>query len=389
MSAFPTFQRVPLDVLREIALHTLPMYPYPSLKQAPLSLGRVSSASRAAVLSSPQIWKMLYLRVRDEDNFSRCATLMKEWFQRVGALPLSFFLDLKFDIAEEKKDLLKFVSEVSRIMPKLCHFGVKAQYTINILHFLPGLESELPQLARIDLLSRYVTDYPEDLDPEDDFMIPLVSGAESSSPDGPELQEVVIARRFVPITSAVEGDVPPWSQLTAILLDDGIPLEYWIELMDCCPKLRDCSMFVYFSGDDEDEEFDLDDLIEARSLEPEEFTLTVLENLNLGVAYNYPPFLNLLSLFKLPALRNLRIYHDDASTEFPDPAGNPTLRNLRSLTLNAHWINHPDMVGYALDILRETVNLEELRFEIVTYDFISVFAAMSYKQPIILPRLKT
>ena len=371
-AVFSPIRHVPLDLLHEIVFHCLPVHPtIQSASPVISSLSQVSSTWRTAVLSSPRLWSRLFVTIRDEDSLDHCAQMVTRWFQRARSVPLSFFLNIDFEAFDEDIARIRpFLVDLSSVMPKVQHFGLHAQLTTELLYSFVDLDWKFPQLKKLDLFSHAEIDQ---IDPVA-YSVPLFQTA-------PNLVQVAIQNT---ITSSPDlQHILPWSQLTDINVAYSISISRWIEIMRMCPKMR--VLEVFFGRED------------VRPLSLDSYfpkgIHSSLERLYLDILNGGLPFLKLLSLVNLPALRTLHVlYHSEPPLEFPRPQGNSMLANLREFSFSAMRLKFPrEHSTYLIEILREMVNLEELELQQVTEDFIPLYEAISFKRPekAMLPRLNT
>lgn len=366
-------QRIPLDVLQRIIVDSLPVHPtIQSATPVISTLTRVSSTWRAAVLLSPRLWSTLFVTVYVDDDLNKCAKVVTQWFQRARSAPLSFFLNIRFSAQHDDIARIRtFLIDLSSIMPKVYHFGFHARLTESLLCSFADLEWKLPRLKKLDLFSHANFDKRNPVA----FSSPVFHNA-------PNLVQVAIQNS---ITSACDiQHVLPWSQLTRISVAYCISISRWIEIMNMCPMMRQCDIVLGRSD-------------EATSSSPNSYlpngTSHNLKHLDFAVKGGVP-FLEPLSLYNLPSLKNLYVLYNSEPTPgpIPTPQGISALTNLREFSFNrgSAKIYH-EYITYLVEVLREMVNLETLLLQQTTKDFIPLYNAISFKSPgePILPQLRS
>jgi hypothetical protein len=360
--------QIPLDILHEILLSCLPLYPtIRSGNDVISSLSRVSSTWRAAVFSSPRLWSRLLVTLHKHDDLRHCVQMVTQWFERSPTLPLSFFLNIDFEADDE--DIARihtFLVDLSSVMLRVRHFALHSRLTTELLRSFVNLEWELPQLKMLDLFSH---DHLDEVNAVT-FSVPLFH-------DASNLVEVAIGNA---ITWATEIDhILPWSQLTHIRFIYETSMSRWIELMNMCPLLRQCEVKI-------DNDF-------CNPSCPPNGIHRTLERLLLIFSDGSIPFLKLLSLYHLPALRMVLVQYDtEPLFDFPCPQGISALANLQIFSFNTGKKKFQRKhIKYLAEILREMVNLNELELQQTTEDFVPLYQALSFGRPeeAILPQLGT
>lgn len=370
-------RRLPFELLREIARHTMPTHPKPCKNQAPLSLCGVSSAWKSAVLSSTDLWSTLYMSVKEPCRLLYFTDTILEWCGRAKEKPLTLYM--YFTFIEHDTAFLTLPSNLSSLAPvisRVRHLGLGAGMIDDFLPYLVDTHWDLDHLESLYLTSFSGEGY---IDGELDEVIP---GFELFN-QAPNLQKVTIGNEFVTLPGALR--LLPWSRITSLTLTEWILVDVWVEVLEFCPQMRTGDFVVRQFGNE-----DLDDFRYGQHVHEH------LEDLTFETHGVDASVLDILSIFKFPMLHCLDLRNEDNSEACILPKSSNTFRNLaniRSLVVDEEWDSD---TGWRVltDFLRKCSNLENLTLTTVSQKFSSpklspLFTAMSLdlRSPKFLPNL--
>ncbi|KAJ7359294.1 hypothetical protein DFH08DRAFT_769191 [Mycena albidolilacea] len=132
-------RRLPVDILREIFVACLPVdrNAVMSAQEAPLLLGRICSAWRSIVLTTPRLWASLhasfdYIAAKSQRKFA-----VAEWLGRSAACPISLSLS---DLGWDNGSL-----DISELLKSLIDFGNRWRH----VEFIGLSTARASELARI------------------------------------------------------------------------------------------------------------------------------------------------------------------------------------------------------------------------------------------------
>ncbi|KAJ7171023.1 hypothetical protein C8R46DRAFT_1087516 [Mycena filopes] len=252
---------LPTEIVSEIFLHFLPVYPacppfYGTL--SPTNLTRICRTWRAVALATPALWRAIQF-----DDSVNSAQQIDVWLSMARSCPIAVQANASEGRLEET---------MAVIAPHRLRWEYLKLYC-SILSRQPllELESPMPLLRHLDLAC---------YDDDPDFSGPIVLGA------APLLHSVILH------DTTVEKFVLPWLQLTSLTLSSIWPFESR-QILRQTPHLVHCNLALYISTD---------------SLGPD-LTLLHLESLVLdeedpvGVGDR----MEFLNTFILPALRTLQV----------------------------------------------------------------------------------
>ncbi|KAJ3502304.1 hypothetical protein NLJ89_g8950 [Agrocybe chaxingu] len=207
-------RRVPPDILREIARHALPLHPYPSLTESPLSLSHVSSAWRKAVLSSAVLWDILvlYFKEADSRSFKRADRMAKEWFSRAKARHLTLFVKADFDSEDDPSAPRTFRRFLSNLSARVHHVAFCASRVDDLLSTLIDGTLSWPNLKTLEFIEKQWLNWPEGHEPP-----PLLSTFQTAQ----SLRRVRINYEFGPGTSAEHHNCDPAVFVAMTVTDSG------------------------------------------------------------------------------------------------------------------------------------------------------------------------
>ncbi|KAJ6498453.1 hypothetical protein C8R47DRAFT_307055 [Mycena vitilis] len=248
---------VPNELISEIFLHVLPVYPLaPPLAgpSSPTALSHICRRWRQIALATPALRRAITLHGHENPSPQRTET----WLNRSGLCPLSISVT---DFGTHSETLAPFVSHCSRWEHASLHIHPSQFATIDVP--LPLLRNLLLHLIPDDALST------------------------TTFPHAPLLRSVVLDDH------TVGNIILPWAQLTSLTLHSVFPSE-------CTPILQQAPNLVYCKLD----------LIHGDDHLPEpDIALPRLESLSLVEGLD--PVTGYLETFIVPALRNLEIHISD------------------------------------------------------------------------------
>ncbi|KAJ6578888.1 hypothetical protein DFH09DRAFT_349360 [Mycena vulgaris] len=102
-------RRMPLDIVQEIFVASLPDNPGMTEADAPLLLCHICRAWRSLALSTPRLWQSLNIVVPSYDRMSSMTNAAKTWLSRSGVLPLSISI-------ATTNDRIAFESDMSMLL---------------------------------------------------------------------------------------------------------------------------------------------------------------------------------------------------------------------------------------------------------------------------------
>jgi len=370
----PCFQELPQDIIREIASYSLPEFPWPTSLRPPLSLCHLSSAWRHTVQSSPEFWSTLFVRTPNDGNHPRLLNQIIEWFRRAKNRPLSFFLSLEFYGPDggklERSQYEIFLVQLSPIVARTRHLGLSSKNMEILLEYLSStsLQWNVDVLDSFDIASNWLDG------------IPPSSLARQSTPivdlfkDARRLRHVSIHGYFFNDNILHRKLVFPLSNLTTIVIGELLDDVDWDYLIQTCPRVRYCDVFLNMSSFDPPRSY-------GRLSRPD------LQILRLGAVHRHYGLVTQIESLELPSLHTLHLYEQfiDALLMSPQAFDFQHFHCLRSLILSCGWV---DGVDGMIQLFQRTVNVEELTL-LASYKIPnSLFQAISYTATNrILPRL--
>ncbi|KAJ7834603.1 hypothetical protein B0H13DRAFT_222010 [Mycena leptocephala] len=253
---------LPNEIVSEIFIHFLPIYPFcPPLTGilSPNLLTQICRRWREIALATPGLWRGIVVSDANPIPFARQAHMCDIWLRRSHRCPLSIqFTDSKDG---------KFTVPLKLIEAAGTHRERWEHLKLHLVQpHLPAIEGPMPLLRYLDLEFYYPTDS-------------LV------------FTKVPLLRTAVLDVVAASHVILPWPQLTSLTLR-------YVYLSECVPILRQtssllyCQLELFFVPEEDQHETDI--------------ALPCLESLAFIDAYNTPvtPYPNILIV---PALRRLEI----------------------------------------------------------------------------------
>ncbi|KAF9535051.1 hypothetical protein CPB83DRAFT_843391 [Crepidotus variabilis] len=358
-------RRIPFDIIHEIASHTLPYHPNPCIKQSPLNISQTSSVWRAAAQSLPQLWSTIYVRVDLEGSWLKPSSQIAEFMIHAKKRPIS--LMLFFDgtrkgslSSRAMRQLVHFLKDIGPNMHQVERLGIGAHdlgYIWGHLD-LAGSSWNLASLKYLHTINQDVLsgDGGSTIDPATIFQ------------DAPALTHLSAHGGFFSATD--DGDLPVHSSsLTELRLGESLSVRGWADLLDHCPRLE-TGKFRIHTWDNS----------EPRALVR---THEAIQDLSLQIVYKKTTATEILSQFRMPAFRVLRLSsEEDSGLSIPPPLIFPSYANIRYLQIGVTWDQDP---SYTRGIICETINLEELVLTSCPLSFSAVFDAMTIKSSNSIP----
>ncbi|KAF5322056.1 hypothetical protein D9619_001320 [Psilocybe cf. subviscida] len=152
------FRLIPLDILREIARHSLDAHPFARRNRALMNLTHVSSKWRSVVTRSPNFWTTLHLHINkaDFDSLVKHLEVVQTWFCRAGSLPIRLYLYVGCKLLPEDSTAHHFRMFLKALAPwssRICHLGIGGRNWVNLITKFADIKWDLSTLVRLDLIS--------------------------------------------------------------------------------------------------------------------------------------------------------------------------------------------------------------------------------------------
>ncbi|KAF8207827.1 hypothetical protein K438DRAFT_1814358 [Mycena galopus ATCC 62051] len=255
---------LPPEIVSEIFIHVLPPYPRcPPLTGglSPTSLTHICRKWREIALSTPALWRAIWISYEDRIPAEGRARMSDLWLRRSGSCPLSIRLDDDDGEEEASKSFTSVVPYRARweyLELGDAHFHHIHFYTIaGSMPLLRHLHLVLPT---IDILGN-VVDFGE---------LPLLRSA--------YLNDIAALRIIL-----------PWAQLTSLALLD-VYMDVCVSILRQTSSLLRCELGIIFSPNGHGVNI----------------TLPYLESLGLDDGRSLP-VIQCLEFFSTPVLRRLRV----------------------------------------------------------------------------------
>ncbi|KAJ7113075.1 hypothetical protein C8R44DRAFT_797154 [Mycena epipterygia] len=175
---------LPNEIVSEIFIHFLPVYPVCPPLLSPTLLTRICRKWREIAIATPALWRAVPLSMMNGDNFEEQLQMLKSWIGRSAFCPLSIQMDDIFPLP--------------RILEAIIPHRARWEY-IKLLSFpsdLPTIAGPMPLLYSIDIKLYASIDSPA-----------------TPFRDVPRLREATLRYFDFP------PDFLPWSQLTSLTLE--------------------------------------------------------------------------------------------------------------------------------------------------------------------------
>ncbi|KAJ7720933.1 hypothetical protein B0H16DRAFT_380716 [Mycena metata] len=275
--AYPVLT-LPNELVSEIFLHFLPVYPEPPPiigRSSPNVLGQICRKWREITFQTPALWRAIALSLRNGKRLDQKLRLLELWLKRSGSCLLSIQIDHSLHVSSGTRSLPATLDPFTRA---LAAHSARWEYfrLYSLTYIFPSITAPLPFL-------RALTMAPVE---------PRVNGA-------PNIDSLVRALhtarllRDVAVVSWHEHCISlyPWSQLTRFIAREILP-HLCVDILTQAPNLTYCDVFVYGSGVTPT----------ARNI-----TLPYLSTLILrGILYMSMSW-TFLDVFTFPALRELQV----------------------------------------------------------------------------------
>ncbi|KAJ7454006.1 hypothetical protein B0H11DRAFT_2069987 [Mycena galericulata] len=307
---------LPNEIVAEIFLHFLPVYPDcpPVLgPRSPIALSQICRKWRETALCTPLLWRAFEVNV-DAESASDCdqiLSLLGPWLERSGSCPLSIKIQVEYNVVK-KTVALAFFKAILRHRARWEHLNLKT----------PSLRRHKarPPIGTLPLL-RTLT------------MNSMSHFAEVIGTDAaryfraPQLRRVSLKYSYGPFFNT---DILPWAQLTVLTVFSLRP-QQCAAVLNQAVNLVHCRVRIFYDDPPENLIFDSRfgcphssaGFVANNPISQTGITLRHLKTLTLSaIRTPSPGFLDVLTL---PALRILRIAEPFI---WPDPI--PTLASFVS-----------------------------------------------------------
>ncbi|KAJ7639719.1 hypothetical protein DFH06DRAFT_1217688, partial [Mycena polygramma] len=293
---------LPPEILSEIFVHFLPVYPIrPPITGllSPTVLTHICRTWREIALSTPALWRAVLAnlprprwgKTTVDERLRAELRLLTAWLKRSGSCLLSIELQ-----SELKPELVPYMQAIGAHCARWEHLKLLIPTLDHLLNFIPG------PLSSLRSLTLGIWD-------ESEFM--PVKNPNVKNLAAPLLHRVAIQRYY-----SVYAPVVPWSQLTVLIID-RLVLHQCPILLNRVLNLVECRLTIDEPDDDEDAPIG----IAMGPIVP----LLHLQTLVLRAIFSWISVDGLLNLLTLPALRKLQV-----TEEFLKPSPIATLDSLVS-----------------------------------------------------------
>ncbi|KAJ7892812.1 hypothetical protein B0H14DRAFT_3125973 [Mycena olivaceomarginata] len=212
-------RRLPVDILREIFVACLPVdrNAVMSAQEAPLLLGRICSAWRSIVLTTPRLWASLHASFDYIVAKSQRKLAVAEWLGRSAACPISLSLS---DLGWDDGSL-----DISALLKSLIDFGNRWRH-VELIGLSTARASELSGIRAPALESLRFTGNVSLLCDLDFIKVPTLRTVALESHND-NFKDLVLTMPFV------------WGQLTHLTLKcyEGFSVSNAVVLLGRCARL--------------------------------------------------------------------------------------------------------------------------------------------------------
>ncbi|KAF9535050.1 hypothetical protein CPB83DRAFT_843390 [Crepidotus variabilis] len=353
------FRRLPFDIICEIARHTLPPHPSPCINQSPLNISQTSSVWRAAAQFLPQLWSTVYIMIHMENSWRKARRQVSEFSINAKKQPLSLFLF--FDGARNeplssmaKKMLGRFLQSIGPSMPQVERLGIGAYNLADIWNNLDLASSSwnLESLKYLHTLSQDIFTASEG-----DTLLPAAAFRNT-----PALTRMSAFGPFF-TCAALGSQLLDSSSLRELNLREDLSAGGWADLLDLCPRLEIGQFHIQTCDDSQPRPF-------AQTHE-------AIRDLSLYILYETASITTILSQFRMPALKILRISTED--DDDPIPSATSTFHSYANVRHLSIAVIYEQRFADIHHILNETVNLEERVLTSCPLTFGTIFDAMVFE----------
>ncbi|KAF8207681.1 hypothetical protein K438DRAFT_342507 [Mycena galopus ATCC 62051] len=213
---------LPPEIVSEIFIHTLPLYPYCPLFTGPFSptsLTHICREWREIALSTPALWRAIPLSLDPDDlPFEEQVRISDLWLKRSGSCRLS----IRFDGDDEIGEYRGRVADVlTSVFPHATRWEcLKLEVSSYQLRELEG--SNMPLLRHLDMW----------LHEDSDVAIKAIS-----------FRDLPLLRSVTLNGSAAAWVILPWDQLTSLVLSSGY-LHECVPILQQTPNLAHCKLHI-------------------------------------------------------------------------------------------------------------------------------------------------
>jgi hypothetical protein len=137
---------LPNEIVSEIFVHFLPVYPRPPPILGPLSpnlLGQICQEWREIALTTPALWRAISLSLRRSERIQQKLRLLEISLERSGCCPLSISLDMG-NYTNNQGTLDPFLRTIARHCARWEHLKL-----YSLVHPFPSIEGPLPLLRSV------------------------------------------------------------------------------------------------------------------------------------------------------------------------------------------------------------------------------------------------
>ncbi|KAJ7720911.1 hypothetical protein B0H16DRAFT_380197 [Mycena metata] len=270
---------LPNELVSEIFLHFLPVYPQPPPiigRSSPNVLGQICREWREIAFRTPVLWRAITLSLRNGKRLDQKHRLLELWLQRSGSCLLSIHMDLEVDAVDLEGDV--GTETLDLFTHTLAAHSARWEYLrlYSPVHPFPSISAPLPFLRA--LLMGPVK--------------PIVNG----TPNTESLTQALYAAPLLRDVAVVFWrehciSLYPWSQLTRFIGHSILP-HLFVDILAQAHNLTYCHVFVYGRGATQT----------ARNV-----TLPYLSTLILRGLIPHGMSWTFLDVFTFPALRKLEV----------------------------------------------------------------------------------
>ncbi|KAJ7704589.1 hypothetical protein B0H17DRAFT_13769 [Mycena rosella] len=215
---------LPNEIVSEIFVHFLPVYPQRSPLLGPSSpslLGQICRKWRDITLSNPKLWRAVRLTLNKKRRFKQQLRLLDTFLDRSGSCRLSIGLRSNFSDYDPPTWELPFLRTIARHCVRWEH--LKLQMSSNSL----SIEGPLPLLRSFQI------------------------GADAyDSSTSAFLMAPLMSRVHMAVYHASFVSILPWSQLT-MLNTEWIAGHQFMDVLSCAVNLVFCKFCLYDRGIEE------------------------------------------------------------------------------------------------------------------------------------------
>ncbi|KAJ7704520.1 hypothetical protein B0H17DRAFT_13181 [Mycena rosella] len=260
---------LPTEIVSEIFVHFLPVYPHRSSLLGPSSpalLAQICRKWRDIALSTPALWRAVKVFLNKKRRLEQQLCLLERFLERSGSCRLSIELRFRRSNEDPATRELPFLQTLARHCARWEHLTLHTFWTSS----LSSIEGPLPLLRCFQI---GVYSHAQNSSTSAFFMAPLLSRVHMRS----------YRDSFFSIL--------PWSQLT-VLTVEWIAGHQFMDVLSCAVNLVFCQFGFYDLGIEQ---------------QPRDVALPSLETLMLSESLPSNPRLRGLELLTLPALRRLQV----------------------------------------------------------------------------------